>query len=385
MAFGGTGGGSGSLAGSSDVALNSLANAQVLTYNATSEKWVNGTATAGASGEVIRFVRVGESIQAALSGYEGKVVLERGVHSVSAPVIQARRQWVMGEGGGATIVRATAIMDAVWKIGNGAPADRTHLSDLSIDAAGRAQVGLDVNIVGTTGNYKGEPDGQVHLERLYVDDALETGIWARGIDTQALHAYGCRVRRAGDYGFRIEAPDSWYTDCEATTSTAGTGAGFYVASSNLHFHGCKAWYTRGYGWHVRGTRNAFTNCESQDTRLHGWNIEWDKNTFVGCIADSAGYADVGGVSNTQDGFYLASGLKFTSMTGCMSFDREQGYPANQRYGFNMSASTYNIGRSSNGTAAPTGSSTLPVMIAALTGGLPAEANYKNISGLLNLR
>lgn len=383
MAFGGAGGGSGGIAGGSDVALSSPVNAQVLTYNAATEKWVNATPTGGS--DTLRYVRVGESIQAALTGYEGKVVLQRGVHVITSPIIQNRRQWVTGEGGGATIVRATVAMDAVWKIGNGSPADRTHLSDVSLDANNLAQVGLDVNIVGTAGNYNGEPDGQVHIERLYVDDALETGIWTRGMDTQALHAYGCRVRRAGNYGFRIEAPDAWYTDCEATTSVVGTGAGFYVGSSNLHFQGCKGWYTRGYGWHIRGTRNTFTNCEAQDTRLHGWYIEWDKNALVGCVADSAGYADVGGTNNTQDGFYLASGLKFTSMTGCTSFDREQGYPANQRYGFNMSASTYNSGRSALATPGSVGSSTLPVMIGALTGGLPTEASYKNLSGLLNLR
>lgn len=362
-------------------------------------KTVNGTAPdgsgnvvvaggGGGSAKTIREVLVGEDINAALAGYEGEVRLQRGVHLTSVGIVQNRRQKVTGEGGGATVIRASAaIAGGLWRIGNGAPCDKTTLSDLTLDCDGKADYGLDINIVGTTGNYGGEPDGQCHVERLYVDDAVDIGVYVRGGDSQAYHLYGVRARRAGNYGFRIDVggPDAWILDCEATTSNTGTGAGFLVGSSNLHFKGCKAWYCRGYGWQIKGTRNIFVDCESQDTRLHGWMIEWDKNQFIGCMADSAGYADVGGVSNTQDGFYLASGLTMTTMAGCVAFDREQGYPAQQRYGFNMSASTYNVGRAGSATAAPVGSTTVPVLIGALSGGNASTANYKNLGGLLNLR
>lgn len=339
-----------------------------------------------ATNYTIREVLVGEDLQAALTGYEGEVRLQRGIHTRSTPIIQNKRQKVTGEGGGATIIRATASMDALWKVGNGAPVDRCQLSDLCLDANGFADVGLDINVVGTTGNLNGEPDSQGHFERLYVDDAITTGIHVRGTDSQAIHVTACRVRRAGQWGFIIASPDSWFTDCEATTSVTGTGAGYYVNSSNLHFKGCKAWYTRGYGWHIKGTRNIFTDCESQDTRLHGWFIEWDKNTYTSCMADSAGYADVGGIANNADGFYLASGLAYTVMSGCQAFDREQNYAAQQRYGFNMSASTYNIGRTTAATAGTAGVDTsVPVMITGLSGGKPGVANYANTAGLLNLR
>ena len=107
---------------------------------------------------------------------------------------------------------------------------------------------------------------------------------------------------------------------------------------------------------------------------------------MNCFADSAGYADVGGVANSADGFYLASGLTSTVMVGCQSFDREQGYAAQQRYGFNMSASTYNVGRTTSATAATAGIDTVtPLMITGLSGGKPGVANYKNTAGLLNLR
>lgn len=47
MGFGGSGGGSGSVAGSSDVALNNPADSQVLSYNASTSKWKNATITQG--------------------------------------------------------------------------------------------------------------------------------------------------------------------------------------------------------------------------------------------------------------------------------------------------------------------------------------------------
>lgn len=338
-----------------------------------------------ASLKTLREVAVGEDINAAMTGYAGLIVLQRGTHNTAVPIVHARRCAVRGEGGGATIVRATAAMDSLWKIGDGQPVDKTHLSDLTLAANNLAVNGLDINIVGTTGNYGGEPDGQLHAERLYVDDATDKGVWIRGTDSQAWHLYGIRVRRAGNYGMHINAPDGWVTDCEATTSNAGTGAGFWANGANVHYKGNKAWYCRGYGWLINCTRANFVDNESQDTRLAGWQIDWDKNAFVGCWADSAAYADVGGTVNGADGFYLASGLKFTTMSGCWAFDREQGFAAQQRYGFNMSASTYNIGRAASATAAVAGATTVPVMIGPLMGGDTASAGFKNLGGLLNLR
>lgn len=342
---------------------------------------------AGSGGTLpIKFVAPGtDLIQSALNNYEGLVVLQKGVHLINTPITQNRRQKVIGEGGGATIVRANAAMAAVWQIGNGAPSDRTHLSDLSLDANGLAGYGLDLNVVGTTGNTNGEPDAQMHIERLYIDDATDKGVWLRGSDSQAWHLYGCRVRRAGNYGIHIQAPDGWITDCEATTTVNG-GAGFMVEGANGHYKGNKAWYCRGYGWNIKGTRNIFVDCESQDTQQHGWYVQWDKNIIVGCSADTAGYSDVGGTAGTADGFYLETGLVKVILANCMSFDRQPaGVAAQQRYGFNMSASTYNIGRTTNASTAAAGTGTTPPVIGPLMGGDTTTASFKNVSGLLNLR
>jgi len=50
MGFGGNSGGSSSIASSTDVALNSLANNQVLTYDSTLSKWKNAAASGGSGG-----------------------------------------------------------------------------------------------------------------------------------------------------------------------------------------------------------------------------------------------------------------------------------------------------------------------------------------------
>jgi hypothetical protein len=118
---------------------------------------------------------------------------------------------------------------------------------------------------------------------------------------------------------------------DVTTSNT-TGAGVYVGAANCHFSQVKAWYCRNYGFHVKATRCAFVDCESQDTRNHGWYLEWGKNVLGTCVADSAAYGDVGGVANGADGFYVVDPSNVLS--GCNSFDRQSGYPSQQRYGYN---------------------------------------------------
>ncbi len=51
MGFGGTSGGSGSISSAADAALNNPIEANVLSYNATSQKWVNRTISGGAKGD----------------------------------------------------------------------------------------------------------------------------------------------------------------------------------------------------------------------------------------------------------------------------------------------------------------------------------------------
>ena len=294
---------------------------------------LGGSANADAGPQAWEFVPPGASVQAALDRGATAVHLGAGTYPVKAPIVVPRAATIRGVGQ-ATRIAAVKDMPSVVAIGNGGPVDGVNVSDLVVDANGKAAGGIDVNIVGTTGNYQGEPDAVTRLDGLWIYSPLRDGVTYRGSDAQATITSRVRVRQAGGIGFNVLAPDNVFLACEATTASGGQH-GFFVGSANCHFHACKAWYCRGYGWHIMGTRNSFVGCEAQDTKLHGWFIEYDKNTFTGCIADTAGAAAVGGVPGSSDGFYVATD-RLTTISSCLAFDRRPDRAAaQQRYGFNL--------------------------------------------------
>lgn len=288
-----------------------------------------------AQGAELHQLAPGESIQAAFAAGYLHLSLSAGTFPVTAPIALPRRATLRGAGQSTRIV-ATTSMPALLQVGAAGPADGCDVSSLVLDCSGYAGVGLDVEITGTQDNYQDEPDPAVRLDNLWVYDSASHGIAYRGKDCRAVITSRVRVRRARGHGMSIEASDCIWIACEATTSSPQTAsAGFYVNGTNNAFEACKAWYCRDYGWLVRGTRNRFVGCESQDTRSHGWLIEYDKNTLVGCVADTAAMYDVGGVPGDADGFHVISSGP-SSLTGCMSFDRQPGgHAAQQRWGFNI--------------------------------------------------
>lgn len=289
------------------------------------------------------YVAPGGSIQQTIDGGASAIQLGAGVYPADAPIVPTPGCTIRGIGE-QTIVRATADLPAVFAVGDGGPIGGVTLADLVVDAAGRAAIGIDVDIVGTEGNLQGEPDAVCRFDALWVLDATRDGIAYRGTDTQACITSRVRVRRAGRNGYRIEAPDNVWIACEATTS-GPDGAGFSIdvaepgsdgiGAANLHFHACKAWYCHGVGWRVATGRNAFAGCEAQDVAGHGWHITAPRNTFTSCSADTAAMADVGGLPDRSDGFHVEPAEEL-ALVGCMAFDRRPGKrPAQQRYGFNV--------------------------------------------------
>ncbi|MFN8017251.1 MAG: hypothetical protein U0P45_03915 [Acidimicrobiales bacterium] len=291
-------------------------------------------------------VAPGGSIQDAIDGGATAIWLGDGTYPIGEPLRPTPGCTIRGVGE-RTVLAATATMDAVVAVGAGGPVGGVRLSGLVVDAARKAATGIDLDIVGTGGNLRGEPDAVCRIDDVWVLDPVQDGIAYRGTDTQATITTRTRVRRAGRHGYRIEAPDNVWIACEATTA-GSEGAGFWIGTAiegsdgigaaNLHFHACKAWYCHGVGWHVGTGRNAFVGCESQDTASHGWRVVAARNTFSSCVADTAGMADVGGRPDSADGFYVEPGAEL-SLVGCLSFDRRPGgAPAQQRYGFNVPAS-----------------------------------------------
>lgn len=300
------------------------------------------------------YVPPGGSIQRAIAGGATAVMLGHGEYPLTEPLVPTRGCTIRGAGQ-RTRLRAARSMDAMIAIGDGRSVDGVSISDLVLDCADRAGIGIDLDITGTSRFYKGEPDAVCRLDNLAVYMPALDGVAYRGSDTQACVTSRVRVRQAGRYGFRVEAPDSWWIACEATTRRqTGSSAGFYVGppipgsdgigGANNFFQACKAWYCRDYGWHVKGERNKFIGCESQDTRAHGWFIEADRNVFTGCVADTSGSRDLGAGANEADGFFVGQGDQ-TSLVGCQAFDRKpSGQAPQQRYGFNVPAAMADQGR-----------------------------------------
>ncbi|WP_421118498.1 right-handed parallel beta-helix repeat-containing protein [Aquihabitans daechungensis] len=297
----------------------------------------------GGDGGPWHVVAPGGSIQETIDGGARAIQLGDGEYPVDAPIVPRPGCTIRGIGEG-TVLTATTEIDAVIAIGAGGPIGGVTIADLVVAAGRLATTGIDLDIVGTRGNFQQEPDSVCRLDNLWVTDALQDGIVYRGTDTQACTTSRVRVRRAGRYGFRVEAPDNVWIACEATT-TGADGAGFYVGEAiagsdgigagNCHFHACKAWYCHGYGWLVATGRNTFVGCEAQDVAKHGWYITGPRSTYTGCVADTAGMGDVGGTPGTADGFYVEPASEI-SLVGCMAFDRSPGPLAEQqRYGFNV--------------------------------------------------
>ncbi|MGI8709940.1 MAG: hypothetical protein ACR2LA_02975 [Acidimicrobiales bacterium] len=297
------------------------------------------------------YVEPGGSVQATIDGGAKAIQLGDGTYEVAEAIVPTAGCVIRGIGQRTRLV-ATAEMAAMIAIGNGGPIDGVQVADLVLACGDKADVGIDLDIIGTDGNFQDEPDAVCRLDDLWVFDAGGDGIVYRGTDTQACTSSRIRVRRARRYGYRIEAPDNVWIACEGT-SRDPDGAGFYVGTAvgdsngigagNVHFHACKAWYCGGIGWHVTGSRSSFVGCESQDTGGHGWLIETPRNTFASCAADTAAMADVGGKADSADGFHVIPGEEMT-MVACMAFDRGPGGLApQQRYGFDVPASLVESG------------------------------------------
>ncbi len=302
-----------------------------------------------ASSQAWTFVEPGGSIQDAIDTGAKAIQLGIGNYEVAEPISVTRGCAIRGVGPETTIAvgpNATDPLPSVFDIGGGGQADGVSISSLFISCRDQAVTGIDVHIEGSDGNQFGEPDSVCRFDDLRIWSAIENGIWYHGPDAQAIVTSRVRVRRAGRYGFRIEAPDNVWIACEATTRPGPPAgdrpAGFFVASANNHFSHCKAWYVRGYGWHLAGVRNVLTGCEAQDCADHGFFVDRGKNTLTGCMADTCSAAVTDGTPDGADGFFVRPDTADVVMVGCLAFDRTAS--PQQRYGFNVPAAMVSEGR-----------------------------------------
>jgi hypothetical protein len=294
-----------------------------------------------------------DALQAAVDDGPGIVQLGPGVYSQTA-TLRLKADVIVQGAGAATRIVAARPMRALVTAGDSSESSaafgdrpsRTQLRDLVVDCAGQAEIGVVVDPAQGTDYADGEPDPSVRMSDVWVYGAANIGVYV-GRYARSSYISTVRVRRAGLFGFVFGQPDSFVSNCEATTQRQTgtpavpelprTGASFHINSANSSYVNLKGWYSRGYGFHLRGTRNQLSNSYSQDTNLHGFYCEWSGgNTIVGCQADTPGMHDVGGAAD-QDGFYF-EGMGFDVVSGCTAYDRRPGGAAvNMRHGFNFPA------------------------------------------------
>ena len=111
------------------------------------------TAAAAAVGPW-EYVAPGSSIQAAIAAGAKAIQLGAGTYNITVPIIPTRGCTIRGVGQSTRIV-ASAAMGDVIAVGNGAAIDGVHISDLVCDANSKATRGVNLNVVGTSGNYRG--------------------------------------------------------------------------------------------------------------------------------------------------------------------------------------------------------------------------------------
>jgi hypothetical protein len=194
-----------------------------------------------------------------------------------------------------------------------------YIGDLVCDAGGKATHGINLNVVGTTGNFKGEPDAMTRIDNVWIYGPTKDGIIYQGADAQDTFTTRVRVRQAGRIGYNIlsRTTSSWPARRPRArpANTASLSATPTATSRPARPGTAEA--TAGTS---RAAGTASSAVRRRDSKLHGWYIEYDKNTFNGCLADTAAMFDVGGVAGTSDGFYVVpAGL--TTLTGCLAFDR----------------------------------------------------------------
>ena len=270
------------------------------------------------------YVAPGGSIQAAITSGAKAIQLGAGEYRLTQPLIMDNGVTLQGVGQTTRLIATSSFPknNALIEIGAGGPIDGVSVFGLALDCDGIAACGIRCNIVGTAGNYQGEPDAICRFDNLWIYDAAEDGMVYMGVDTQATISTRIRVRRAKRHGFNILNSDNWFTECEATTS-GSEGAGFYITGGNSFFTACKAWYCRGHGFYAKGPRNKFVACEAQDIAKHGFYLLGGFNVFTACVADSCSSERAGGSGGTHDGFYLEWDGEDNSIIGCQAFDKKK--------------------------------------------------------------
>lgn len=360
MSFGGNGGGS-SIAGATDVLLNSPQNNDYLGYDTASAKWQNKVASAGGGGAGVApatkvvaandapanvkaaadyvctgtadEVVINQAIAAVASdaiglGTQGGSVLLWGKQFNTAGAIKMRSQVTLrGQGQWATTIKPAASYQpgatgGVIELYSG-NSQYSTVMDLAIHGNGWAGsaycCGIYYNQTGGT-----EWDAAHRIMNVYIYATGSHGIHLQGSATGRGRAYYVANVRIIDAGTTADVTanglfldllvDSFFFGVDIGSSASH---GIAVTGANNRFMGCKSWFSGslattnhgGSGFYITGVRNEFSGCESQDNYGDGYYISGPDNGLSSCTADSNGYNRNGGNGTggwTGSGFYAAT-------------------------------------------------------------------------------
>lgn len=277
------------------------------------------------------------------SGLGGVVQLSPGTFYCSGSVRMRPRTALVGSGR-ATILKATRGWDSRYENGvwggvietNTEGVDKVHIAFLTIDGNRKNVHGVYFYLTEKWFD-DGSPDAANHLTDLYVYRPNGDGIHLTGSRTRAHYLSRVRVWNADGHGYYLDAPDSFYSQCE--TGSSGK-SGFIITKSNSRFTNCKAWYSDGNGFDILGGRNQFSACESQDNEGHGYYIKAVQVTLTSCHADSNNWhPENPSASNSTEnrknsGFCIEKYWGFVQLIGCQAYDKNEGGRGHhQKYGF----------------------------------------------------
>lgn len=358
-------GGSGGIAGATDVSFSSLQDDQVLTYDSDSAKWQNAFGSAGSGGGVFITVaasnaptnmksradfvcdgsndqtEINQALEAAQVGdipggfAGGKVVLSPGVFNINSPILMRTRTVLSGSGWGTQLEPTTANTDAVIALGDG---DSTHMTIIEhLTIHGRARNAHGIHYVQNAGPFTdiSAPDAYHHFYDLNIFRVGSAANPRDGICLEGTNGGGrgtrtsyVRVRNPWRHGINIQGfSDNKLSHCVTNTRDESNGHGFVVGGGNCEITSSKAFYTTGDGFHITSSRSNLVNCVAQDAGRHGFYLTSTGTIITGGQADSCGRVEPG------DGYYMA-GSSY-SITGVRAADRGQTPSSPQRYGFNF--------------------------------------------------
>lgn len=264
---------------------------------------------------------INDAVQAAYpgaSGLGGVVQLSPGTFNCSGAVKLRRRTSLLGAGR-ATILSASSGWGGgvIEPFDNGT--DKVSVGFLAIDGNYQNVHGIYFNVTDNGSFDDGSPDAANFFTDLYIYAPGLDGIRFEGSRMRAANVSKIRVWNPGGYGYYLDSPDGFYTQCEVGSSGL---AGFSLRSSNNRITNSKAWYSDGSGFEILAVRNQLAACESQDNEQHGFYIGAGQVSLSACHADSNSWNGAAPTTG-YNGFHIKQWRSRVQLIGCQAYDKNE--------------------------------------------------------------